>query len=108
MFRIPPRLELVQEQPADRKVWKLPCGQFLEAVVWGDQDKACHGAQACQVNRNSTAQATAYNGDVLVVSADPVEQSQGVSEERGFGRLARTSPVTPVVQQVDGMIRKRS
>src|SRR5882724_8653391 len=82
--------------------------QFLEAVVGRDEDEAGNGSQAGQVNRDAAAQAAAHDDDIGVLDANLVEESEGVSEKRGFGRLARTSSVTPVMQQVDGVVGERS
>jgi len=73
-FRVLRRFELVQQQPADWKVWKLLRSQLLQAVVWSDEDKPSDGPQTCQVNCYATAQASAYHYDVLMLSAHLVKQ----------------------------------
>jgi len=60
------------------------------------------------VDRDAAAEAAAHDHDVVVLDANLVEESESVGEKRGFGRLARTSAVTPVVQQVDGVVGERS
>ena len=83
-------------------------GQFLEAVIWRNKDETCNGPNARQMDSDPTAQAAAHYNDVLVLGADLIEQSDSVGKEGCLRRLARASPVTPVVQQVNGVVRECS